>query len=108
MNGTALARGRFPFRGSCGSQSGAETIEATLQSARSALLSDTSGFFADTCTGSIGKGSASTATVRSIGAKVTVPSPFGLLTCITAPGEGTIRPAKKDSASPPDQTLKPA
>jgi hypothetical protein len=109
----------------------AETIEATLQSGSSALLNDTSGFFANTCTGSTVKGSDSTATtgtrvqgpigtlafkpctreeviadtngelsvesiagttngtVRSIGAKVTVPSPFGLLTCITAPGEGT-------------------
>jgi hypothetical protein len=28
-------------------------------------------------------------TVRSVGTKVTVPSPFGALTCVTASGEGT-------------------
>jgi hypothetical protein len=113
----------------------AVTIKASLKSGSSALLNDTSGFFANTCTGStvegttekdssgdftgptVGgaisgltfkpctreevvvdtKGSLSVAsisgttngTVRSIGAKVTVPSPFGLLTCVTASGEGT-------------------
>jgi len=34
-------------------------------------------------------GAGPNATVRSIGAKITTPSPFGALTCTTASGEGT-------------------
>ena len=110
-----------------------QTIEASLKSGTSALLTDTSGFFANTCTTSTVKGKDSTrttgtsvegpietlswgttatpctegnptvdakgtlsvewtsntnGTVKSKNAKVTVPSPFGLLTC-TTPAEGT-------------------
>ncbi|HET9152707.1 MAG TPA: hypothetical protein VFN85_01165 [Solirubrobacterales bacterium] len=108
------------------------TIESTIKSGTSALLTDTAGFFANTCTSSTVNG-ATTATaksgsrvsgpissltfsscteepvvvhnagtltvehiagttngtVRSIGAFVTSPSPFGLLECRTAEGEGT-------------------
>jgi hypothetical protein len=108
-----------------------ETIKASLKSSTSALLSDTAGFFANTCTASTvegktegtftaatigGKISALTftsckeepvvvdaageltitniagttnGTVRSIGAKVTTPSPFGNLTCVTVASPGT-------------------
>jgi hypothetical protein len=107
------------------------TIEATLKSGTSALLTDTSGFFANTCTASTVKGNNSTkttgtpvegpittldftsckeepvkadatgsltvenisgttnGTVRSIGAEVTSPSPFGQLDCKTAASPGT-------------------
>jgi hypothetical protein len=106
-------------------QSGAVTIKASLKSSTSTLLSDTTGFFANTCTASAaeGKDSISTTgtkvegpisslsftscatepvtvnatgslnaeniagttngTVRSVGALVTVPSPYGLLHCAT-------------------------
>jgi hypothetical protein len=109
-------------------QNKAVTIEATIKSGGSALLTDTAGFAANTCTSSTVKGSttsftsAGTApiggplstlsfsgctegnptvdaagsltvewikgttngTVRSNGAKVTVPSFFGTLTCTTS------------------------
>jgi hypothetical protein len=107
------------------------TIKSSLKSGTSALLSDTFGFFANTCTASSVEGSDSTrttgttvegpisalsfssckeepvvvdtkgnlsvewisgttnGTVRSIGAKVTSPSPFGALTCVTAASPGT-------------------
>jgi hypothetical protein len=106
------------------------TVEGSLKSGTSALLKDTSGFTATTCTESSVKGTTSVftgtkvegpissltfgsckegpvvvesagslsvenipgttnGTVRSIGAKVSVPSTFGHLTCITAGGEGT-------------------
>jgi hypothetical protein len=109
------------------------TIEATLKSGTSALLTDTSKFFANTCTASklIGNDSTSTGgtgkpaegpistlefslckeepvkapakgsltveniagttngTVRSIGAEVTSPSPYGSLDCKTAASPGT-------------------
>jgi hypothetical protein len=111
-------------------QSGSVAIKSSLKSGTSALLADTAGFFANTCTASAVEGSTSTTTgttvsgpisalsftscatepvtvdtkgslsveniagttngtVRSIGAKVTVPSPFGLLTCVTAAAPGT-------------------
>jgi hypothetical protein len=111
-------------------QSGSVTGKASLKVGTSALLSDTAGFFVNTCTASTVEGSTSTTTgttvsgpvsaltftscatepvtvdtkgslsveniagttngtVRSIGAKVTVPSPFGLLTCVTAASPGT-------------------
>jgi hypothetical protein len=111
-------------------QTGAVTIKSSLKSGTSALLSDTAGFFANTCTASNVEGTTSVftgttvsgaisalsftscatepvtvdtkgslsveniagttnGTVRSIGAKVTVPSPFGLLTCVTAASPGT-------------------
>jgi opacity protein-like surface antigen len=115
-------------------QTGAITISASLKKETSALLTDTSGFLANTCTVSTVEGSDSTkttgtavegpisvlswgttttpctegnptvdtkgslsverigtttnGTVKSKNAKVTVPSPFGLLTC-TTPAEGT-------------------
>jgi hypothetical protein len=109
------------------------TIEATLKSGTSALLTDTSKFFANTCTASKVVGSDSTSTggtgklvegpistlefssckeepvtadakgsltvaniagttngtVRSIGAEVTSPSPFGKLNCKTGAAPGT-------------------
>jgi hypothetical protein len=107
------------------------TIKASLKSGTSALLTDTAGFFANTCTASAVEGNDSTqtsgttvsgpitglaftsckeepvtvdtngslsveniagttnGTVRSIGALVTVPSPFGLLKCATAAAPGT-------------------
>jgi len=112
-------------------QTGVVSIESTLKSGTSALLSDTFGAFANTCTVSTVKGKDSTSqtgttvsgpveslswssckegnptvdaagslsveniagttngTVRSIGAKVTVPSAFGTLTCTTAASPGT-------------------
>lgn len=109
------------------------TIEATIKSGTSALLTDTSKFFANTCTSSkvVGNDSTSTGgsgkkvegpittlefssckeepvkadingsltvenitgttngTVRSIGAEVTSPSPFGQLDCKTVAAPGT-------------------
>jgi hypothetical protein len=113
------------------------TLKSSLKSETSALLADTAGFFANTCTASTvegttakdeeGKGDytgpivsgpisaltftscktepvtvdtkgslsveniagTTNGTVRSIGAKVTVPSPFGLLTCVTVASPGT-------------------
>lgn len=115
-------------------QTGAVTIHATLKSGTSALLEDTSNFFANTCTASTVHGETSVftgsvvsgpltpgssglnfsscieepvvteasgslsveqisgttnGTVRSIGAKVKTPSPFGTLTCVTAASPGT-------------------
>jgi hypothetical protein len=107
------------------------TMAESLKSGTSLLLSDTSGFFANTCTSSTthftapsdfffakvgwassthtyksckeepvvvdtgGGGSieniagTTNGTVRSIGAKITSPSPFGALTCVTAASPGT-------------------
>jgi hypothetical protein len=111
-------------------QTGAVEIHATLKSGTSALLEDTSGFFANTCTESTVAGKTSVftgtvvsgpittltfgsckenpvevkktgsltveniagttnGTVRSIGAEVKTPSPFGTLTCVTAASPGT-------------------
>jgi hypothetical protein len=108
-------------------------VEVTelLKEGTSALLSDTSGFFANTCTerhwvwhtnwphlsarlfgtltsyrlkkckeeevvvDTLGEISVeniagtTNGTIRSIGTKMTSPSPFGTLTCVTASGEGT-------------------
>jgi hypothetical protein len=126
-----------------------ETIHATLEAGTSALLADTGGFFANTCTESTMFGhtekdstgdytgptvavqittltfnkckeepvvvdtpgtltithitGTTNGTVRSIGAKVTSPSPFGALTCTTAasPGTdvGTVTGVKEGSAT---------
>jgi hypothetical protein len=111
-------------------QTGAVSISASLKSGTSALLSDTFGALANTCTVSTVEGSTSVftgtavsgplsalsfsscnqgnptvhtkgsvsveniagttnGTVRSIGANVTMPSPFGTLTCVTAASPGT-------------------
>jgi hypothetical protein len=111
-------------------QTGAVTIKSSLKTGTSALLKDTGGFFANTCTVSTVEGKTTTftgttvggpissltfskcteepvvvdapgsltveniagttnGTVRSIGAKVTSPSPFGALTCVTAASPGT-------------------
>jgi hypothetical protein len=106
-------------------------VKFTLQAGTSMLLTDTNGFFANTCTASTKEGKTEGAftgatvggklstlsfsscteeplvvdtpgsltvasiagttngTVRSIGAKVTSPSPFGTLTCTTAASPGT-------------------
>ncbi|HEV2858712.1 MAG TPA: hypothetical protein VGW80_09955 [Solirubrobacterales bacterium] len=121
-------------------QTSAVTIVSSLKAGTSAILKDTSGSFANTCTESTVEGKTSTftgttvsgpissltfksckeepvvvdttgslsvewipttaketeegktstkGTVRSIGAKVTSPSPFGALTCTTAASPGT-------------------
>jgi hypothetical protein len=109
----------------------AVALKFTLKAGTSMLLTDTAGFFANTCTSSTKEGKTESpftgttvggklstlsfsncaegpivvdtpgsltvqniagttnGTVRSIGAKVTVPSPFGLLTCVTAASPGT-------------------
>ncbi|HEV2858714.1 MAG TPA: hypothetical protein VGW80_09965 [Solirubrobacterales bacterium] len=115
-------------------QPGPVTIHATLESGSSAILKDTAGAFANTCTESTVEGhtespytaagtnpiggpittltfskcteepvvvdlpgrltvswikGTTNGTIRSIGAKVTSPSPFGALTCVTATSPGT-------------------
>lgn len=120
-------------------QTGAVTIEASVESGNSILLSDTSGIVANTCTVSLVKGTSSvftgtavsgpistlswssctegnptvdsagtlsvewiketTGTVRSNGAKVTVPSIFGNLTCTTSNTDlGTVSGVSTGSA----------